>query len=110
MPRKGPAYPIDSGWQRRVLERLDDLNITQNELARRARVSKASLSEALTEGAVQSTLVPVIHKALGWPVPPGVLNPDALELLALYDQMSERDQGAMVERARAVIETKRRGH
>jgi lambda repressor-like predicted transcriptional regulator len=108
MPRKGPAYPISRQWQEDVLARIDELGISQNELARRAKISKASLSEALADGAIQSTVMPEIHRALGWPVPSALFTRDALELLALYDQMSERDQGALVERARNAVETHKR--
>ena len=100
MPRKGPAYAITPGWRDRVLERIGEMKISQNELARRARISKASMSDALADGAVQTTVMPQIHKVLGWDPPPTGFAPDALELLALYTQMSERDQGALVERAR----------
>lgn len=104
MPRKGYAYPITPGWRERVLEKIIELGITQNELARRAKISKTSLSDALNEASVQTTVMPAIHKVLGWEPPPLALTPDTLELLALYEQMSERDQGAMVERARANVE------
>jgi len=109
MPRKGPTYPINADWQRRVMARITEMGISQNELGRRAKVSKASMSDALTPGAVQSACVPAIHRALGWPEPPLVLTPDALELVSLYVQMGDRDQGAMVERARTLVEGKRRG-
>lgn len=78
------------------------MSISQNELARRAKISKSSLSEALDDGSVQTTVMP--QKALGWPMPPLALSPDTLELIALYNQMDARDQGAMVERARANVE------
>ncbi len=107
MPKKGHQYPIDSGWKDRVRSRLAEMNITQNELARRANISKASLSEALAVGALQSAYVPEIHRALRWAAPQLVLSPDKLELLALYDQMEDRDQGGLVERARAKVEEAR---
>lgn len=108
MPRKGPAYAISKEWRALVLSRLKEMNISQNELARRAKISKAAISEALNEDSVQTTVMPQINKALGWHVPPVTLSPDQLELLALYDQMPERDQGAMVERARSNVETAKR--
>lgn len=108
MPRKGPAYAITPQWQDDVLSRINELGISQNELARRAKISKASLSEALTDGAVQTTVMPEIHRALGWPEPPVAFTRDALEMLKLYGEMSERDQGEMLGRARAVVEQRRR--
>ncbi len=107
MPKKGHQYPIDSEWKDRVRVRLLELSIKQNELARRAHISKASMSAALATDSLQSAYVPEIHRALGWPVPPLVLSPDKLELLALYDQMEDRDQGGLVERARAKVEEAR---
>ena len=108
MPRKGPAYAISKEWRALVLTRIKEMNISQNELARRAKISKAAISEALDEESIQTTVMPQIHRALGWHVPPLTLSPDQLELLALYDQMLERDQGAMVERARTSVETAKR--
>ncbi len=108
MPRKGPAYAITPQWQRDVLDRIEEMEISQNELARRAKISKASLSEALAAEAVQTTVMPAIHKALGWPEPPLAMTRDALEMMKLYSEMSERDQGEMLGRARAVVEQQRR--
>jgi transcriptional regulator with XRE-family HTH domain len=109
VPKKGHQYPIDTDWKDRVRDRILELRISQNELARRARISKAALSDALSAESLQSAFVPGIHRALGWPVPPLVLAPDALELVSLYGQMEERDQGAFVQDARHKVETARRG-
>lgn len=57
MPLKGHAYPIDSDWRDRVAARILEMKISQNELARRAKISKASLSEALDSGSVQTTVI-----------------------------------------------------
>jgi transcriptional regulator with XRE-family HTH domain len=101
-PRKGqPAYAISDDWQDRVRDRIAEMGISQNELARRAHISKSALSEALMSGAVETTVMPEIHKALGWPMPQIVLHPDRLELLALYEEMSEFDKGASLERLRS---------
>jgi transcriptional regulator with XRE-family HTH domain len=108
MPRKGHQYPIDDGWKERVRARLQEMGISQNELARLARISKASMSAALSKESLQSAVVPAIHKALGWPVPPLVLSADALEMISLYDEMDPRDQGGLLERARASVEATRR--
>jgi transcriptional regulator with XRE-family HTH domain len=109
MPRKGSAYPIDQEWRRRVRERLTEMGITQNELGRRARVSKAALSDALSNDSKQSTCVPAIHRALGWPPPqPLVLSPDVQELLTLYAAMSEFDRGEMIGRARSSVEKQKK--
>ena len=111
MPRKGPAYPISPQWRERVLGQLEQLGISQNELARRAQISKAAMSEALVKGAVQTTVMPEIHRALGWPAPPTDFSPDSLEMLAMYDSLDERGKGAQMERLRMELEQskKRRG-
>jgi transcriptional regulator with XRE-family HTH domain len=107
MPRKGPAYPISPQWRERVLLQLEHLGISQNELARRAKISKAAMSEAMKNSAIQTTVMPEIHKALGWPPPPFDLSPDNLEALAMYGALDERGKGAMMERLRFEAEQAR---
>lgn len=105
MPRKGHAYAIDKDWRDRVIARIGEMGITQNELARRAHISKAALSMALNADSLQTTVMPEIHKALGWDVPQlAPMTADAQELLKLYAQMSEFDRGRMIERARGDVE------
>lgn len=108
MPRKGPAYPISPQWRARVLGEMTHLKISQNELARRAKISKAAMSEALDAESVQTTVMPAIHKALGWPVPPVDFSPDSIEILAMYDSLDERGKGALMERLRIERELMRR--
>jgi hypothetical protein len=103
MPRKGPAYPILPGWRKAVLDRIEEMDISQNQLARDAKISKASLSEALAEGAVQTTVMPEIHKALGWKVPPTTFHPDAFEASALYSELGDFDRGEMLEKLRQKV-------
>jgi lambda repressor-like predicted transcriptional regulator len=100
VPRKGSAYPIDKQWRDRVEARIAEMGISRSEFARRAKVSKASLSEALSPESKQSTLVPAIHKALGWGPPRGLLmSPDLEEIYAVVNSMDPRDQAALLERA-----------
>lgn len=108
MPQKGHQYPIDRDWKRRVLERLEEMKISQNELARRAKISKSALSEALDDESIQSAAVARIHKVLGWPEPPLVLTLDALELLKLYEQLPDFDRGSLIENARNRVEGAKR--
>lgn len=108
MPRKGPAYPISREWQDEVRQRIDVMGISQNELARRAHIAVSSLSEALKDGAIQTTVMAEINKAVGLPPPPTSFTPDNLELNYLWDNMSERDRGALIERARLAVESKRK--
>lgn len=113
MPRSGPAYPITKEWQGWVRSRIEEMKKTgelrsQNELAERAGISKASLSEALTEGAVQSTVMPQIHKALGWPKP--LLAPPiyVLELVESFSQLPQLEQGRILEQMRQAVQQERR--
>ena len=105
MPREGPAYPITKEWQQWVRERIDEMKSrgelrSQNELAARVGISKSSLSEALSEDAVQTTVMPEIHKALGWPPP--LLAPPVyvLELVAVFTRLPEMEQGRWLEMLR----------
>lgn len=107
MPKKGPAIPIPEGWKERVLERIDELGISQNELARRAKIAKSSLSAALAPESVQTTVMAEIHKVLGWDPPPTQFSPDAMELIALYEQMNDLDRGEMIGAARERVRQKR---
>lgn len=101
MPRKGPAFPISPEWQREVRTRINERGISQNELARLAGVSIAAMSEALREGAVQTTVMVEINKAIGLPRPTP-FTPDSLEMLSLFDDLSEIDRGAAIEYARSL--------
>ena len=113
MPKKGPAIPTSKEWKDRVRARIDELGISQNELARRAKIRQSSLSAALAADSVQTTVMPEIHKALGWDPPPTQFSPDAMELLALYEQLAERDQGELIgelrEKLRAARAAAQRG-
>lgn len=113
MPRKGPAYPITEEWQGWVRTRIEEMKKagevrSQNELATLAGISKASLSEALAEGAVQTTVMPQIHKALGWPPP--LLAPPVylLRLVEAFEQLSDFEQGRWIEQLRQAVDEERR--
>lgn len=109
VPRKGPAYPIDNEWRQRVEAAIDSMRISHAEFARQAKISKASLSEALSSSSKQSTLVPAIHKALGWPPPrPLLLSQDAEEIMHAISGMDPRDIAAVKERALTLLELRRR--
>lgn len=109
MPRKGPAYPILPGWRDAVLNRISELEISQNQLARDAKISKASLSEALAIGAVQTTVMPQIHKALGWPSPPTSFAPDHFEAAAIYAALPDFDRGDIMAQLRSRLAAKKAG-
>lgn len=99
MPRKGPAIPISDAWKKRVIDRIAEMGISQNALARKAKISKSALSEALSEESKQTTIMAEIHEALGWDPPP-TMTKDSLELMAIVEQLPERDQGELLGQAR----------
>lgn len=106
MPRTGPAWPITPEWRRDVRLAIDAMRdergkpISDAAFARLAKISKASLSEALDDGSTQTTVMPDIHKALGWDPPRLVLAQETLELLTQWDNMGEFERGQLLERAR----------
>lgn len=69
MARRSPAYPITAEWRANVRKRLRELEMTERQLADRVRCAQSTISEALSAAAVQSSLVPDIHRVLGWPAP-----------------------------------------
>jgi hypothetical protein len=56
-----------------------------------------------------SSLVPDVHKALGWPPPgepepdPLILSPDALEMAGMFDKLPEEVRRSMRDQAAAVL-------
>lgn len=99
VPRRGPAYPTTPEWKQAVREAIDEKGLDLKRFARKLRCAQSSLSEALADNGIQSSLVPVIHKALGWPPPPlpqpppndpiPIATPDAVELAAMFDRLPE---------------------
>jgi hypothetical protein len=116
MPRTGGAYIITDEWRRKVRAAIDALlddngkPLSDAKFAKRARISPAALSEALSPGSTQTTIMREIHEALGWEEPRLVIAPDTLEALAQWDALGEFARGAMLEklRAEAAKETARR--
>ena len=114
MPRKGPAYPITKEWQQWVRDRIEELKAegkvrSQNDVAKKAKIAQSSLSEALAEDAVQTTVMPDIHRALGWPPP--LMTPPiyVLRLVEYFEQLPEIERGQWLERMRQeVAQAKRR--
>jgi len=61
----GAAYPISDEWRARVKIRLEELEMSQAELARRVGCTPAAITNVLRDNK-QSSLVPKIHRVLGW--------------------------------------------
>lgn len=105
MPRKGPAYPITEDWQGWLRNRIEEMKKSGDiksdaGFAKRAKISKAALSEALKKGAVQTTVMPEIHKACGWPEPLKAPPIYVLRLVEYFMKMPELQQGEWLERLR----------
>jgi hypothetical protein len=102
VPRKGPAFGITPDWQKWVRERINEMKkngdcASDADFAERlAGIGKASLSEALKKGAVQTTVMREIHKALGWPPPAMALPVKVLEFVQLYMKLDEGTRGEML--------------
>lgn len=103
MPRKGPAYPTSEKWKAQVREAIDALIEDKNSdvtsdaaFARRAKIGKSSLSEALAPDGKQTPMMPDINEALGWPAPHVLSTPDELEVWFAVQALSDRDLGRIL--------------
>lgn len=112
MPKEGPAYPISDEWRRQVREAIDKLIedperedvVSDATFAKHAaRIAKSSLSAALGPDSVQSTVMPQINAALGWPAPRVLSTPDELEVWAAVDALDERELGRILGKAEAAL-------
>ena len=103
MSRSGPAYPVTPEWQQWVRDRIAELGLRDAEVARRAGIAKSTLSEVLSPGAVWSTVMPEIHRALEWP-PPLMAPPIyVLHVVEAFMRLPERVQGEFLERMRQAV-------
>lgn len=112
MPRKGPAYPFTEDWQGWVRDRIEQMIRdgeipSQNAFAKKAGISKASLSEALKPGAKQTAYMPEIHKALGWPMPLRSPPNHVIRLVEFFTELPELEQGRWLEKIRQEVEEER---
>lgn len=83
---------------------MKELDLDQKALARKLRCAQSSIAELLAPSGKQSSLVPGIHAALGWP-PPGlpISAPDAGEMAYLFPRLPEDIREAMLAQARAIL-------
>ena len=107
------ADPILINW---LTAQLSDRNWSQNELARRAGISKGVISEVMNGRRPGIEACKAIAHALGiaaeiilvlaghLPAPPGY-DREAEELLHLFGQMSDRDQAEMLKIAQMKLES-----
>lgn len=83
---------------------MKELGYDQKALARRIRCAQSTVAEMLAADGQQSSLVPKVHAALGWP-PPGlpIASPDAGEMAYLFPRLPEDIREAMLAQARAIL-------
>ncbi len=111
MPPSGrrQTYFIDDDWRDRVRARLEELEWSQAELARRVGCSPAMITLLLSGQRSDSPLVWDIHVALGWSPPrsPFVAAEDE-ELWDIWQKMKaggyERERQRWLERGRGLLE------
>lgn len=103
MPKEGPAYPITDEWRRQVGEAIQDLIDDPNSeitskatFATSAGIAKSSLTAALKDDSIQSTVMPDINAALGWPAPRVLSTPDELELWAAVEALDDKSLGRLL--------------
>ncbi len=117
MPRKGPAFPTSKEWKEQVsaaikaLTKDPDSGITSDAaFARKAKISKSALSEALSDdpSRKQTPMMPDINAALGWPAPRVLSTPDELELWAAVQALEERELGRILGLAETKLATLRK--
>jgi ParB-like chromosome segregation protein Spo0J len=82
-----PAFKVD------VQRRLDDLGWTRQELAKRLKTSKSSVTQMLGPTQTSSVLVPRVAQLLDIPMP--VLGTDA-ELAELIRRLPEEKRAALL--------------
>ncbi len=108
MPREGPAYPITPEWKARVRAAIDDLINSGEfksdaEFAKSAGFARSTLSETLSKGSVQSTIMPQIHKALKWPEPLKSPPNQVLELVHAFTKLPDLERGKLLERLEQLV-------
>lgn len=109
-PRRGPAYPVKPKWQADVKAALQTAGKTEKDLAGEIRCAQSTLHDLLNSNeARHSSLVPAIHRALGWGPPgepeaaPPIFTPDALEMAQMYDRLPEDVRKSMRDQAAAIL-------
>lgn len=109
--RRGVSYPVTNSWRSQVKRWLaiegKQSGISQAEMARRAKISPASLSDLLSGRHGHSVAVPSINKMIGLPPPvaaDGTTDPDDIVSSVAFatEQLSEADKKRVLAFARAL--------
>jgi transcriptional regulator with XRE-family HTH domain len=105
MPRSGTAYPVDDTLRRRVQQRLDEKGWKRADLARAVKCARGTITQLMNGTVNQSPLVPDILTALDLTLQESsVASEDAEELLRLFDRLSDKAKGRLLERAAQLAE------
>lgn len=85
--------------------------MTEKDLAKIVKCAQSTMHDTLNSpDAKHSSLVPAIHKALGWDAPaepeanPQIYSADALEMAGMFDLLPESMRKAMRDQAKAVLD------
>lgn len=109
--KRGVSYPVTNAWRNQVKRWLavdgKHSGISQAEMARRAKISPASLSDLLSGKHGHSVAVPSINKMIGLPPPvaaDGTVDPDNIvsSVAIVTEQLSAADQERVLAFARAL--------
>ena len=93
----GPRYPMTAAWKADVRRRLDEMGMTQTDLAHAARVTPGSITNMLSDEQESSVAVPAVAKALGIGMP--AIDGDA-ELAQLIHSLDEGQKRLVLEMVR----------
>lgn len=113
MPRRGITYPVTRDWQNGVRAALERAKMTPKQLAKKVGCAQSTMSDLLSEDARYSTLIPKIHRALGWDPPPvpeavndpvPIPTPDAVELSKMFDRLSDEHREKLLADAKTYLE------
>lgn len=109
MPREGIQYWIDDTWRQRTEARLTERGWSRADLAREADCDRSLITELLSGVRHQTTYLPEIHEALGFPPPqPPLLSIDDEEILGIARGMTSEQRARLIERGLALREEKKR--
>ena len=95
-PREGHGYPVKPTWQEDVKAEIAKRRITEKAFAKLVGCAQSTMHDLLNKRGRDSTLVPLVHAALGWDPPPDpqapviLPSPEALEVAAMFDRLPEQ--------------------
>jgi hypothetical protein len=103
--RRGPSYPVTAEWKEEAIQRMQAREYTRAELASKVGCTEAALSQLFGSGMMASSLVPRVHRALGWPMQdtPPTWNKDVVELNHTVARLSDQQVKLILATAKALL-------